>query len=66
MKYEAFVGELCFLEERKPLAKQRDEERFNFAESVFREAVLSSTVFHNTVSHERRGQLDRPSAAFKA
>lgn len=52
--------------ERKPLAKQRDEERFNFAVSIFRKAVLSSAVFLNTVCHERRGQLDGPSAAFIA
>lgn len=66
MKYEAFTGKLCFLEERKPLAKQRDEERFNFAVSIFRKAVLSCVVFHNNVSHESWGQLDRPSAAFIA
>lgn len=52
--------------ERKPLAKQREEERFNFAVSIFRKAVLSSAVFPNTVSHESRGQLDRRSAAFIA
>lgn len=61
MKYEDFTGKLCFLEEGKPLAKHRDEERFNFAVSIFRKAALSWAVFH-----ESQGQLDRPSAAFIA
>lgn len=64
VKYEAFTGKLHFLEERKPLAKQRDEERFNFAVSIFRKAVLSWAVFHYTLSQESQGQLDRPTAAF--
>lgn len=55
-KYEAFTGKLYFLEESKPLAKRRDEERFNFAvRSVFAEAGLGCVAFHKTISHGSQG-----------
>lgn len=44
----------CYtLEESKPLAKRRDEERFNFVlKSSVREVGVGSVAFHNTVPHE--------------
>ena len=44
------------MEESKPLAKQQDEEKFNFAvRSVFREAGLGCVAFHNTISRGSQG-----------
>ena len=44
------------MEESKPLAKQQNEEKFNFAvRSVFREAGLGCVAFHNTISRGSQG-----------